>query len=177
MAAYTLESAAVRCSDTLSLLVSPEVAEFCRSKSEKYGPGLSGALFGVGVWFWLDAVAISPIKVPFSQARRGSYLPGLVAVLALLMITAVRRDEISYDPFSDDGVYCRSRSWLLAAYLVSSGAVTGSVFVMLHHFGSSAQDTRWVGIASVLEVACILGSALLFFVSRSPGDEGGYDAY
>lgn len=122
MAAYTLESAAVRCSDTLSLLVSPEVAEFCRSKSEKYGPGLSGALFGVGVWFWLDAVAISPIKVPFSQARRGSvrggackpleglaagvrpdpphrlhsptslqYLPGLVAVLALLMITAVRR--------------------------------------------------------------------------------------
>lgn len=53
------------------------------------------------------------------------------------------RDEISYDPFSDDGVYCRSRSWLLAAYLVSSGAVTGSVFVMLHHFGSSAQGDGW----------------------------------
>lgn len=48
------------------------------------------------------------------------------------------RDEIDYDPFSDDGVYCRSRSWLLAAYVVSTAAVVGSVFVMLHHFGSEA---------------------------------------
>lgn len=66
-AAYTIESAALRCWDTVSLLVSPEVAEFCRTKSEKYGPGLSGALFGVGSWIWLDAIATSSIKIPFSQ--------------------------------------------------------------------------------------------------------------
>lgn len=69
MAAYALEDVALRCSDTLALLVSPEVAEFCRTKAAKYGPGVSGALFGVGAWVWLDAVAISPVKVPFSQVR------------------------------------------------------------------------------------------------------------
>ncbi|KAK2076407.1 hypothetical protein QBZ16_000932 [Prototheca wickerhamii] len=150
-ATYALESAALRCWDTVSLLVSPEVAEFCRTKSEKYGVGLSGALFGVGAWIWLDAVATSPVKVPFSQ--------------------------VDYDPFGDEGVYCRLRSWLLAAYVVSFVAVGGAVIVMLHHFGDATQDTRWIGVACVLETATILGSALLFFVSRTPGEEGGYDTY
>ena len=205
-ATYALESAALRCWDTVSLLVSPEVAEFCRTKSEKYGVGLSGALFGVGAWIWLDAVATSPVKVPFSQVGEWlcvlvgwyraetlvwqtsapvpslvnthaiislQYLPGIIAMLALLMITAVRRcagepwqtvsckksgllcsqtlphphpwprparrDQVDYDPFGDEGVYCRLRSWLLAAYVVSFVAVGGAVIVMLHHFGDATQ--------------------------------------
>lgn len=36
-----------------------------------FGPGFSGAVFGTGWWFWVDAVVCSSIQVPFLH-----YLPG-----------------------------------------------------------------------------------------------------
>jgi hypothetical protein len=35
------------------------------------GPGVAGAVFGVGWWFWVDAVVCSAGAVPFLH-----YLPG-----------------------------------------------------------------------------------------------------
>jgi hypothetical protein len=35
------------------------------------GPGVAGALFGAGWWFWVDAVVCSAVKVSFIH-----YLPG-----------------------------------------------------------------------------------------------------
>lgn len=40
----------------------------CFLQAKAYGPGVSGALFGAGWWFWVDACASSAIKVPFVQA-------------------------------------------------------------------------------------------------------------
>ncbi len=55
-------------------------------QAKAYGPGISGALFGGGWWFWVDACAASGTQVPFLQ-----YLPGIVATIALVMINAIRR--------------------------------------------------------------------------------------
>ena len=55
-------------------------------QAKAYGPGISGALFGGGWWFWVDACAASHTEVPFVQ-----YLPGIIATLALIMINAIRR--------------------------------------------------------------------------------------
>ncbi len=55
-------------------------------QAKAYGPGLAGALFGGGWWFWVDACAASHTSVPFVQ-----YLPGIIATLALIMINAIRK--------------------------------------------------------------------------------------
>ena len=55
-------------------------------QAKAYGPGVSGALFGGGWWFWVDACAASHTQVPFVQ-----FLPGIVATIALVMINAIRR--------------------------------------------------------------------------------------
>ena len=98
------------------------------------------------------------------------YLPGLAATLALILINAVRLDEISsVDPWDDEGVYCRSRVWLLIAYVVCAGSIGGATVTMLTAGASG------IGIASVVQVASILAGALVFFVSRSEGEsEGSY---
>ena len=91
---------------------------------------------------WVDAVVQSSANLPFTQ-----YLPGITATLALLMITAVRRDEmVAVDPF-DEGVFCRSRFWLLAAYGVSGAAVVSAVVVMLHQYAlpESGEQERLSG--------------------------------
>lgn len=68
-------------------------------------PSTTGALFGAAWWFWADAVALSPSKIPAAH-----YLPGIIATLALIMINFIRKDELTdIDPF-DDASYCRSVS-------------------------------------------------------------------
>jgi hypothetical protein len=55
------------------------------------------------------------------------------------------------------------------AYALSLGAIAGSVLVMLHRGGE---------VSSILQVACILGAALVLFTSRSEGEGGSsYDAF
>ena len=41
----------------------------CYVQAKAYGPGVSGALFGAGWWFWVDACASSDVKVPFVQVN------------------------------------------------------------------------------------------------------------
>lgn len=149
---------------TLELMVSPVVVDWWREHGRRWGPSFAGAFFGAGWWFFVDSVAVSSSHIPFSQ-----YLPGIIATLALIMINSVRRDELlSYDTY-DEGMYCRSRIWLLMAYALSLGAIAGSVLVMLHRGGE---------VSSILQVACILGAALVLFTSRSEGEGGSsYDAF
>lgn len=76
-----------------------------------------------------------------------------------------------YDSY-DEGVYCRARSWLFVSYCVSFGAVVGAVWVLLHDISLKADTgvSAWPGVAGLFQVALILGSALLFFVSRTPSE-------
>ncbi|KAA8538558.1 hypothetical protein F0562_028248 [Nyssa sinensis] len=61
-----------------------------------FGPGVAGAVFGAGWWFWVDAVVCSSVKVSFVH-----YLPGIFASLAALMFNSVRREDIDYSPYED----------------------------------------------------------------------------
>ncbi|CAD6250624.1 unnamed protein product [Miscanthus lutarioriparius] len=63
------------------------------------GPGVAGAVFGAGWWFWVDAVVCSAAAVPFLH-----YLPGFFASFAALMFNAVNREDIGdgyYSPYDD----------------------------------------------------------------------------
>ena len=89
------------------------------------------------------------------------------------------RDELQeYDAF-DEGVFFRSRFWLLMSYIVSIAAIGGSVAVLLKDYAlDTSVQTAWPGVAGLCQTTLILGSALLFFVSRIPGDtDGSYSAY
>ena len=65
------------------------------------------------------------------------------------------------------------------SYIISIAAIGGSVAVLLKDYAlDSTVQTTWPGVAGICQVTLILGSALLFFVSRIPGDsEGSYSAY
>ncbi|PWZ24395.1 hypothetical protein Zm00014a_029804 [Zea mays] len=63
------------------------------------GPGVAGAVFGAGWWFWVDAVVCSAAAVPFLH-----YLPGFFASFAALMFNCVNREDIGdgyYSPYDD----------------------------------------------------------------------------
>ncbi|GAQ84641.1 hypothetical protein KFL_001980240 [Klebsormidium nitens] len=131
----------------------------------KYGPGLAGAIFGAGWWFWVDAVAISKTKVEFVH-----YLPGIFATIAALMFNCVRREDLQeYDPY-DDGAGCRSRVWLFLSYVLSFVSLAGSVGLLINDYANPAITSTWPGVAGVCQCTFILGSGLLYWMSRSSSD-------
>ena len=44
-----------------------EALPLTRAQAKAYGPIVSGALFGAGWWFWVDAVTCSSVQIPFPQ--------------------------------------------------------------------------------------------------------------
>lgn len=87
------------------------------------------------------------------------------------MINSVRLDEYrQLDPWEDEGMYCRSRIWLLIAYCICGGSIFGAGAIMIAAGGGG------IGLSIIIQVCCILGAALLFFISRSGGEssEGEY---
>ena len=85
--------------------------------------------------------------------------------------------EGGYDDF-DDGVYCRSRSWLFLAYIVSFGAIMGSVAVLLQSYAlNDAINVVWPGVAGLFQVTLILAAGLLLFVSRTPAGDAAASSY
>lgn len=95
------------------------------------GPGIAGAVFGAGWWFWVDAVVCSAVKISFlhylpgeppsPSPRSWSLWPclrdsldfeltpsdgqflGIFASLAALMFNCVDKNEIGYDYYSPYG--------------------------------------------------------------------------
>ena len=55
----------------------------------------------------------------------------------------------------------------------------GAVWVLLSDYAlKEGSETVWPGVAGLFQVTLILGSALLFFVSRTPSDDsGGYSQW
>ncbi|RZR73237.1 hypothetical protein BHM03_00021689 [Ensete ventricosum] len=91
---------------------------------EIMGPGIAGAVFGAGWWFWVDAVVCSAVKISFLHylpgeppspspppplAPFGRLTPsddqfsGIFATLAALMFNCVDKNEIGYDYYSPYG--------------------------------------------------------------------------
>ncbi|DBA93918.1 TPA: hypothetical protein ACH3X3_013956 [Trebouxia sp. C0006] len=106
------------------------------------------------------------------------YLPGFCATLALVMTNCLRREDLEECDSFDEGVYCRSRSWLFLAYLVSFGSIMGSVAVLLKSYAlNDAIDVMWPGVAGLFQVTLILAAGLLLFVSRTPAEGSGSTNY
>lgn len=49
-------------------------------QAKSYGPIASGALFGAGWWFWVDAVVCTTHKIPFDQVGPEGRDPNALAV-------------------------------------------------------------------------------------------------
>lgn len=108
-----------------------------------------------------------------------SRLSIITAVYPADASTMMYREDLdeAFDSF-DEGVYCRSRSWLFLAYLVSFGSIMAAVAVLLKDYAlNDAVDGVWPGVAGLFQVTLILGSGLLLFVSRTPTEGGGSASY
>ncbi|XP_072978459.1 uncharacterized protein [Typha angustifolia] len=131
---------------------------------EIVGPGVAGAVFGAGWWFWVDAVVCSAVMVSFLH-----YLPGIFASLAALMFNCVNREDISYDyysPYGGDSEW-RLKLWLFVAYVVSFVSLAGAVGLLIQDSLTDKGPSSWTGVAGVLQCVFVLISGLIYWTCHS----------
>ncbi|KAK2659597.1 hypothetical protein Ddye_006130 [Dipteronia dyeriana] len=114
-----------------------------------FGPGVAGAVFGAGWWFWIDAVVCSSVKISFLH-----YLPGIFASLAALMFNCVRKEDIDYSPY-EEGEW-RLKLWLFFAYVVSFVSLAASVGLLIQDSLVKTGPSVWTGTAGVLQCVFVL---------------------
>ncbi|VVB11628.1 unnamed protein product [Arabis nemorensis] len=114
-----------------------------------FGPGFSGAVFGTGWWFWVDAVVCSSVQVPFVH-----YLPGIFASLGALMFNCVRKEDIDYSPY-DEGEW-RLKLWLFIAYVVAFVSLAASVGLLIQDSVVKTGPSTWTGVAGVFQCVFVL---------------------
>ncbi|RWW31726.1 hypothetical protein GW17_00003640, partial [Ensete ventricosum] len=98
---------------------------------EIMGPGIAGAVFGAGWWFWVDAVVCSAVKISFLH-----YLPGeppSPSPPPLLISLAV------------------VKLWLFVAYVVSFVSLAGAVGLLVQDALTEKAPSAWTGVAGVLQ--------------------------
>ncbi|CAL8997232.1 unnamed protein product [Prunus brigantina] len=114
-----------------------------------FGPGVAGAVFGAGWWFWVDAVVCSSVKVSFVH-----YLPGIFASLAALMFNCVKKEDIDYSPY-EEGEW-RLKLWLFIAYVVAFVSLAASVGLLIQDSLVTTGPPVWTGVAGVLQSVFVL---------------------
>ncbi|TKW39840.1 hypothetical protein SEVIR_1G206000v4 [Setaria viridis] len=127
------------------------------------GPGVAGAVFGAGLWFWVDAVVCSAAAVPFLH-----YLPGFFASFAALMFNCVNREDIGdgyYSPYDDSE--WRVKLWLFISYVVSFVSLAGAVGFLVQDALTETGPSAWTGTAGVLQCVCVLVSGLIYWTCHS----------
>ncbi|KAM0827060.1 hypothetical protein ACQ4PT_068429 [Festuca glaucescens] len=132
------------------------------------GPGVAGALFGAGWWFWVDAVVCSAVKVSFIH-----YLPGIFASVSALMFNCVSKEDLGGDYYSayggDDNEW-RAKLWLFVAYVVSFVCLAASVGLLVQDALTDKGPSVWTGVAGVLQCVFVLISGLTYWTCHSSDD-------
>jgi len=143
-----------------TILIAPKVAEMDLSELWAiFGPGVAGAVFGAGWWFWVDAVVCSSVSVSFVH-----YLPGFFASFAALMFNCVRKEDIDYSPY-EEGEW-RLKLWLFFAYVVSFVSLAASVGLLIQDSLVTTGPSVWTGTAGVLQCVFVLISGLIYWTSH-----------
>ena len=79
----------------------------------------------------------------------------------------MRREELQeFDAF-DEGVFCRSRTWLFLSYVVSFGAVAGSVWVLMQVMCSQVTFCRCTHNSPAYHAPALMGMDLVVMLLQS----------
>uniref|UniRef100_A0A0E0AWG0 Uncharacterized protein n=1 Tax=Oryza glumipatula TaxID=40148 RepID=A0A0E0AWG0_9ORYZ len=120
------------------------------------GPGVAGAVFVVGWWFWVDAVVCSAVQVSFLH-----YLPGenplsfffLVLNPFELMLEAVSRNP---------GIFASLAALMFnCSEALALCGIAGAVGLLVQDALTDKGPSVWTGVAGVLQ--CVLVLIRYFF--------------
>lgn len=151
------------------------------------GVYLSGALFALANWIFLDAAILSkhagspwgppdtppPVNVTFVD-----WIPGICSLLGYSIINIIDKDRIRGDEgFGDARAVWRARLFLFIGFALMAGGLAGSVTVLILKYIISDYPPQFIyyGYANVSQSVALMLSAILLWIAQNTSSEYEYN--
>lgn len=145
------------------------------------GVYLSGALFSLGFYFFVDAATYShtPLNGSSVHINFVDWIPGICSALGMLVINSIEKSRLSADSFSysGSGVAWKARLVLFLGFALMAGGLAGSVTVLVLKYVIHGYPfpTLYFGIANVVANGLIMLSSVVLWVSQNMEDDYTYN--
>jgi len=156
-------------------------------KARNSGVYLSGALFALGWWFFIDAVIRSKTYNYDEGDKKTSvqfvdWVPSICSTLGMIVINcidkaALRGDSFSFSSGGGTSVAWKARVFLFVGFALMAGGLAGSVSILCIKYllsGYGEPFTSW-GIHNVVQNAAIMTSAAILWVAQNTESEYQYN--
>ncbi|EPQ26743.1 uncharacterized protein PFL1_05722 [Pseudozyma flocculosa PF-1] len=179
----------------------PQLPAFIQTNKRSFGIYLSGALFALGWWFFLDACIISsltlkpprdpslPFEPPATHISFADWVPGLCATIGMIVVNLIDKQHLteaggtfsfgggSGGGFSGDSVQWRARLFLFVGFALLAGGLAGSITVLTVKYlvADLPQGFEYYGVANVVQNSGIMLSTVLLWISQNTESDFEYN--
>ncbi|CAG8515808.1 17538_t:CDS:2 [Acaulospora morrowiae] len=145
---------------------------------------LSGALFAVGWWFFIDAAVLSSTKKDLPEDSPvisfADWLCGIFSTLGMIIVCFINKSHLVADDitYTGSGVATRARTLLFIGFALMAGGLAGSMtLLILKHVVSEYETYIYFGIAVVVQNFLIMLSSALLWIARDTDNEYSYTEF
>lgn len=127
---------------------------------------VSGAMFFIGWWIIIDALAKYPDHAEFHPA---CVVCGIVGTFALFLINSVSNGQVRGEAYTTGCLgQTGARVWLFFGFLLGFGALIAASWILFGIYVVNNTDKdNWPGIAVFLQNALIFFGSLIFKFGRT----------
>jgi len=148
---------------------------------------LSGGLFALANWIFLDAAILSahahspydepqippPVHVTFVD-----WIPGICSLVGMFVVNMIDKDRIRGDEgFGDSRAVWRARLFLFIGFALMAGGLAGSVTVLVLKYilGGYTEQFTYYGYANVSQNVAMMLSTVFLWIAQSASSEYDYN--
>jgi len=158
----------------------PRPAWFNSPNARTAGVYLSGALFSIGFFFFIDASTYSHAAYTGNvHVNFVDWIPGICSALGMLVINSIEKSRLSADSYSysGTGVAWQARLVLFLGFALMAGGLAGSVAVMVLKYivPEIPFPALYFGIANVVANSLIMLSSAVLWISQNMEDDYSYN--
>ncbi|KAF2146123.1 uncharacterized protein K452DRAFT_355584 [Aplosporella prunicola CBS 121167] len=159
----------------------PKPAWVNSANTRTAGVYAAGALFSLGLFFFIDAAAYSKSPKNGSDVHITfvDWIPAICSALGMLVINSIDKSRLSADSFSysGNGVAWKARLVLFLGFALMAGGLAGSVTVMVLKYvvPDYPFPTLWFGVSNVVANALVMLSSAVLWVAQNMEDEYTYN--
>lgn len=144
------------------------------------GVYISGALFSLGFWFFIDASVYSKVNNPGDvHINFVDWIPGICSASGMLVINSIEKSHLNGDSINYTGgpsVANKARHILFLGFALMAGGLAGSVAVLVLKYVVEKYEfeTMYFGIANVVANSLIMLSSMVLWVSQNMEEDYTY---
>nr|CAG8462183.1 15589_t:CDS:2 [Entrophospora candida] len=137
---------------------------------------VSGGLFALGWWFFIDSVVYSSNIEGAPSINFEDWMCGISTTLGMMVVNSLDKNSLAGDYSSYSGyssVDTRDRLFLFVGFALMAGGLAGSVTILILKYILAIANSEFLyfGIALVIQNFAIMLSAVILWISHNSGPD------